>query len=222
MGSLFEKVNKLSVLSVGRRLKFSAQDEVKSGALPGPPSSAADGTNLEDAVIAMLAVRLREDAASRTADVTIDTVDDTATYTVTIDSNAVNYAASGGDTETEIVEGLRDAINADGTVSAIVTATVDGDTLKLSGDGADDYTIAVSATGSGALSFLADATEVDFKIWLYSSDAESWFAPEGGEFETIGENWIDRADVAGVDRAYVEITATDGRVTPHVAPGGME
>lgn len=89
----------------------------------------------------------------------VTTVDDTATYTVRVNEVDYSYPAVGGDTETEILDGLATAMA--GAVDFTTTRFTDGgglEALKL--DQAATYLalrIAVSATNTGVL---ASAQEV--------------------------------------------------------------
>lgn len=57
---------------------------------------------------------------------------------------------------------------------------------------------------------LDTATAVDFTVWFYSNG--TWYAAEGGDYAGVETNWIERAETGGMDRVYVQITATDGDV----------
>lgn len=227
----YKTIKELSVLSQGRNPDFYDAEKVLSGSLPGPPSSASDGAGLKDAVLALIVIARRLDPSKRQADITVDTVDDTATYTVTIDGTAHDYAASAGDGELEIITGLKDAINAGSkpVVATLEDADDDGtdDTLHVEGDpsktgGSDDYTISVSATGSGALSLEADATTYSAKLHFMAEDIEVWAVPDNATKTDHQENWIARPEVGGLSRADIEITATDGRLYTYVGPCVLE
>jgi hypothetical protein len=203
--------------------EWSEQDLVTPDTLPGPPSSAADGVNLQQAIVALLAVRLRGDASSRQADVTIEVLDlaGGASHTVTINGTDFTEAA-----DTDVATTLTNLAATINAGAEPVTATTDDtnddgdvDTLRISGDTANDYTIAVSST-SGELGLAADATEVSFRIWLRADDV--WYVAADGTYEAIRQNWIERAEVAGCDRLFVEVFEADGRVVPVIGPGVME
>jgi len=220
----YELIKELSVLSQGRAPEYSAQSEVTPGNLNGPPDSAGAGVALGEAVVTMIKVISRADASKRQADISVAAVDDTATYTATIGGTAHDYAAGAGDDALAILTGLWEAINAgaEPVTATLVDADEDGtdDTLHVDGDDAADYTIAVSATNAGELALVADATEFSFVLRLLSDG--DWAVPPGGVVEAQTRNFIERAITAGAERAHIEITATDGRVTAKLGPCGLE
>lgn len=212
-----ELVAQLAVLSQGREPTFTDQAAINAS-LPDPPSSAADGVAIDGETIAVLGVRLRQDAASQRAEVVVDTVDDTATYEVILNGTNYTYAASPGDLETEIVEGLRDDIN--GGVG--FTASVDGTTLIVQGDDADNYTVGVTASGTGALSYTLEATDVTFAVWALPVGLSSWHLVRSLDAVNATVNTIERIVCAGLSRVFVQITDTDGVVVPFVGPCALE
>lgn len=88
------------------------------------------------------------------AEVTVDTVDDSAEYEITItddgDDTVYTYQAESGDAEAEILEGLADDIDADD--DAVVAATVESGTMYVTGNGSESWDISGDADGTGALS----------------------------------------------------------------------
>jgi uncharacterized phage protein gp47/JayE len=81
--------------------------------------------------------------------VNIDTVDDTATYTVTLIATPFAYVAMGGDGVKEILEGLQALIDFSGLYNAFVKDDVD---LLIRRDDRAAFASAVGATGAGAIS----------------------------------------------------------------------
>ena len=149
-----------------------------------------------------------------------------ATYTVTVDGNAVSYDASAASPApadaADVLEDLAAAINADGTVGALVNAEAldeDGDgtvdTVRLRGLGEADYSIAVSATGGAALTCEADPASCSARVWLSARGTGAlppgWRVPNGGELGEITRRGFDeRLGTGGCSRAYVEIHSITG------------
>jgi len=102
----------------------------------------------QDAVKATITIR---DAA----EVTVDTLDDAATYNLEITDGAVTttypYAAQGGDAAADVLEGLEAAVAAD--ADAVVAASYDAANTKLlvTGNGSESWSLAVSADATGVL-----------------------------------------------------------------------
>jgi hypothetical protein len=219
-----EAIKDLATLSQGRVPVWTSQTVVDPGALNGPPTSTLSGLDMGDAVIAYCAVSLRSAVTVQTARVTIDAVDDTATYTITLDGVNADYAAMGGDLEAEIAAGLKAAVEA---LPAGYTVALDGSDLIITGPDIDQYTVAVSATGTGALSEWHDASFVRFRIWVLSKTLGTWHKAVNLDEPTDSwnqtqVNWMGRFLVAGMSRAYIEILETDGRVTPRLGPTRAE
>lgn len=87
----------------------------------------------------------------------VTAVDDTATYTVTVNGIAYSYAAVGGDLEPEIRNGLATAL-AGAPVTLTSFTDLSGDpALRISQDGTDTaIDITVSVTGTGSLGVTQD------------------------------------------------------------------
>lgn len=218
MGSIgFELIKELAVLTQGRAPVLTAQAQVNTGALPGPPSAVDAGVALNGAIVALVLARLRIDASTQLTTVAVTTVDDTATYTVTLGGVAFAYVAQAGDLEADILAGLQAVIDA----SPNYTAVVSGSTILINGVAAPTYTVAVGATGTGALAETHDGSSVTVKFWALPTGETTWHAIplDPG---TLTNNWAERLQVAGFDRLYIEVTATDGTVTPLVGPCGLE
>lgn len=160
----------------------------------GTPSSSSAGVSVLDSVTTTWAVDMRPRTGAGSAFpgrqilVTVDTVDDTATYTLTLDGTAVNYAASSGDDEQAILEGLAAAIVANGTTNALVTATAalvsSVWTLTITGRAVDNYTFAVSTTGTGILDCIADPDTATIRFWGYGS-----YGPTNNAGGATGQHW---------------------------------
>lgn len=216
----------LNELASARNPQFTAQAAVDVGGEPGAPSLESAGVDVEDAISAILSLKLREDASTFRVVVTVITVDDSATYTVTLNGTAFNYAASGGDTAIEILNGLQAVVDASGDFNAAVDATA----LELVITGADEYqyTHTVGATGSGALAELYDATQVSFRVWGLPKNqpgtSVTWYripiagVAEGGTVLTVDRNWAVEVRCPGYDRLFIEVVSTDGQVVPAIGP----
>lgn len=218
MGSIgFELIKELAVLTQGRAPVLSEQAQVNAGALPRPPSAVDAGVALNGAIVALVLARLRSDASTQLTTVEVATVDDTATYSVTIGGVEFTYAAQAGDLAADIIAGLQALIDA----SPNYTAVIAGSELLIRGVAATKYTVAVAATGTGALSATHDASSIKVRFWGLPTGSTTWhaFPLDPG---ALTNNWVERLQVAGFERLFVEVTATDGTVTPLVGPCGLE
>ena len=223
-----------NVLAVGRLPTWQTVSGSADAASPhtGAPSLATSGTDVRTgfgsagSVKVPLVVALREDPSKRTFRIEITTTDLTATYTVTIDGNAVSYdanAASAADVD-DIIEGLVAALNNAGgtgvtgnaTVAATLTAQVDPDDstkVLVEGDTESHYTIAVSTTGSGVQAVVADPSSCTMRLWVkwYSaSTSPPWTQVNSGSKTLDYRGWSDRISTAGFSRLYVELDSLAG------------
>lgn len=78
---------------------------------------------------------------------------------VTVDSNNVDFTVTADTTLSTIAAGVRDAINADGTVSAIVTATASGGVVTLTADATNTAFTLASSTASRTIEHQIAANE---------------------------------------------------------------
>ena len=227
-GSLFELVNRLAVRSVGRRPRWAVQD-----ATTGPPTSASSGVNISNAVKTSIQIALREDVHRKTTRLSKNYDDFTAAIvTVTIDGNAVATSLDGLTGIDEIQE-IVDEINGDGTVSGIVTASVeDENTVLIQGDGEDSYTIAVTddETADRFVIIHEDADSADLETyvrqagtadrplnWTRKTELDLANLDEGGESKTF--------DTAGLSRIYyrvADVTPAGASVKVSIGPAGSE
>lgn len=208
----FERANEIAVLAGGRVANWTEQTGY------APPTLPDSGVALQGALRALVVVDLRETVAHRSAWVTVDTLDPTAVYTITIDGNAAAYDASTGTgTLQEVLEGIRDAINGTPAVAAIVSAsvidadddTVD-DTVLIEGLALPQYTIAESATGTGVLAVRADAEEGDVRIYAAMGGQSAtappgWRFVNGASFTVSLAGMVERFDVSSFARLGVEV-----------------
>jgi len=222
----YELANELGILGAGRRPEWS---QIPTAVQESPPGD-ADGVYLQNARVAYVAIQLRRRVSARTVTVTVDVLDLTAIYTITVGGNACIYNAGGAGAATlqDVLEGIRDAINGVPAAAALVTAVViddDGDgvddTVEIIGDAVADYTIAEVATGTGALTALADSTATTAFLYAKvrgaakstSTTAPSgWFKPSGGEWSVDVQGMIERIESAGLNDGFVELSALAGVV----------
>lgn len=96
--------------------------------------------------------------AAQSEIVTVDSIEDNVTYTVTINGTAFDFLSSGTATDDEITLGLTTAINL-GAEPVTATDNVDG-TLDLDADvEGDAFTVVVSDDGTGSALSVANAVE---------------------------------------------------------------
>lgn len=218
-----QNTQELSVLNGARNPLLRWQGSYSAD--PGDPANATAGVETGEVLHSLLVARLRRDANTRQSDITVNTITNTHLYRVVIDSTNCDYTSDGDATQQEILEGVRDAINA--AVGATVTATVidaDGDstddTVKVVGDTDADYTITVVAE----LTLVADATTATIKLWGKVTDEEdttrSWYDLDGVSV-TYTKNTISRINTAGLSDVFVQVTAVDGTVKVGMAPCGV-
>lgn len=218
----FETGNELAILSAGRVPSWVEQSPYEgTAAFAGAPASAASGVPMNDAVVAVIAVEMRQTAHYRTARVTVTTVDLAATtYTVTINGTAHNVAPAFAD-RAEIISDLVTAING-GAQAALVTASsadeddsiTGNDTLLIVGDVEADFTIGVSvAGGTGVLACKADPSSGTLRVWVKAEGSDvteptrptAWLHPYGAEYTLNQRGYVERWPVAGLERVYVEL-----------------
>ena len=224
MASLFELVNQLAVRAVGRNPRWSTQEDTT-----GAPSTSSAGVNIRNAVRTLVQVTLREQAHRRQVRLEKNYEGSvSATVTITIDTNDVVVDLDGVAAEDEL-QAIADAINADATVSEIVTASVDTDQIRVVGDSEDDYTLSVTDNETGDRLVIAreDATEGNIRVWLRDGGTgdrpERWALAR--EFDI--ENLDYRGDTiaipsAGYRRMYIEVFGEDGDVQVAIGPGAEE
>ena len=215
MSALYDTANRLAVLSGARVPQWETQlgHDGTSGTDPdGYPSSAAAGVDLVNSVQALVAVEMRAAVHRRRAVVTVTTLDLTADYTVTINGTAcvatgVHANLDGLLTEIALI------INTN--VPSVVTATADltADSVTIVSDTNADYTITMSATGTGVLAIEADPTVATLRLWAKcrsSSAPNTWIEVLDQEFALTHVGFLERFDVPGLDRIYVEVADVDG------------
>lgn len=210
------EIRQIQAQLAGREPRWALQADYE-----GAPASPEAGVSLANTIYLAIAISLREEVHRRTARVSITTLDLTATYTVTVDGHAVDYdadtASPSPSDAADVLQGIADAINADGTVGGLVTATAvdeDGDgtveAVRLTGDAEADYTLDISATGSAVLACVADATTASGRLYLTARGQgalpTSWRLAHNGELGAVDyRGYAERARTSGCGRAYIEL-----------------
>ena len=219
-----ELLKELAVMGQGRVPVFSSQPTIENGGEPGPPAnSATDGINVANSLVTTLRVQLRANASYRTSTITIDTLDTASEYKVTIGGTAVTYDAASDTTTTTVATGLPAALEANGTVAALVTSTSEGNVITIVGDAAANYSIAVAIVGgSGTMTLSAEATSVTFRVWAVNKGQSQFDLINEYSTKTITENWTDKLVTSGYERLFMECTATNGKAIFAVGPAGLE
>ncbi len=220
------QIAELSVLSQGHNPQFVALPSIQPEGLEqgNGPQSLTDGVDLQDATVALLAVRLREDAARHQVDIFIDWIEMAGTFTVDIEGMLFTYESAPEDGKVEVLEGLAQVI---AMGEAPFTTTVypgDAETeprLRLTPEFPFPYETQVYADYA-QMSLEQDATSVSFRVWLLPEGADTWYVPAGGMVIDQSTNWLQRAGAAGMQRAHIEILETDGKVTPMIGPCLLE
>lgn len=213
----FTRANQLLILSAGRRPAWVAQASAQGNT--HPPTVPSDGAALSDAVVTAIKVDLRENVAFRTTRVTISTLDLAANYTVTVDGHAVTVNGPFG-SRAALIDALVTAINADGTVGAIVSASPEQTphaVLKLEGLTSTDYSLTGSATGSGVLAFAGDAGGATALVYGIEHDTTgtlggTWAALSGYTYTIAPAGLSGRLVTGGYDQIYVRLASVT-RVT---------
>jgi hypothetical protein len=216
----YSNATNLAIAAQGRRPAWSTPT-----ATDGPPETANAGVSLGDATVTHVRVDLRENVAYRTALITVDTLDLTATYGVGIDGTTASYNAGGAgavDLE-DVVEGIAAALNGNGTIAALVTATaIDTDdddvpdAVQIVGDSDDNYAVtALSASGTGDLACEADACSAIAYVYfaararLGSTAPEGWAWDQGAiDIDHRGCTTVRRT--GGFDRMHVHVDEVEG------------
>lgn len=203
--SIFQTLNRLGILSVGRRPEWQRQLETE-----GPPAGPSAGIALSGAVKTLVFVSLREDPRFHAAKIKITSFDAATDYTITVDGTDYTEA---GDTAPEVtLEALASAIGFDRAEAMEDTLTVRADeTVSVSADG-----------GTGDIEIVEEeATSADVQVWLYAARLGRWVLANEGAFDVETGGVTERLSTAGFDRIYVQVDA-DGTAVAYVGPGVME
>lgn len=220
----FEIANDLAILAAGRNPQWASQ----SGGFAGTPDGDGDGLYLEDSVVTLVDVGLREEVHRRTARVTATTLDLAADYTVTINGTACVATGAHADRDAMINE-LVAAINASAQAGVVTATAVDDDdvaggvdtTVLIRGDVDTEFSIDISATGTGVLACVADASSAVLRMWhTYATNGDDtpdgWRHPFDAEYTIDWRGFGERFSTSGLDRLFVEVDDIAG----HASDGG--
>lgn len=229
--SLFQKLNKLGILSAGRRPEWKAQTDTD-----GAPSQFTDGVALTGAMKVLVHLPIREDAHRRVAFVHVVHDDDT-TYTIDVDGDSVDVEAGHDLQETN--EKILAELIGDDDISETVSADLVDDQIRLRGDGEEDWTLSVSVGDSddGAISATIDPSGGIARVWVKPGGvnnedrSDAWTLAHQGEFDQIDRRgFSERVTTSGYDRLYVEWEPDEPagenvearELTAYIGPGVME
>lgn len=236
MTTLGQNVNTIAELSSCRRPSWTPKTTT---GLTSAPNAADDGVSLADAAspATRVAIALREDVWRRTARVTVTTRDAAANYTVTVNGTAIATTTGSFATDDLVLVELKAKIAADATVGqAAATPIVDsylidstGTTtvgtagggnaataLIVIGEAQADYSIAVSATGTGVLACKADPSTATAYVYLTAAGVgetattdkpgtTDWFLADDGTKSITYRGLALNLNTGGWDRVYVEV-----------------
>ncbi len=165
--------------------------------------------------------------AEQVGTIVVDTATHSATYTVTIEGEAISYVADSATTKIEIAAGLAAAINATPAVRGVLSAASDGvDTVTLTGLIPGTVFTASDAdaklTTTAAVTAAADADAIAFGRFVV--DSEGYFGVDGERYGALPTpaTLAAQVDTLTVDYAagevyYVGITIEGRRYSVAVA-----
>jgi hypothetical protein len=233
MAGLFEIVNRLSVLLVGRKPEWQLQP-----LLTTPPATLAAGVPLGDTPRAAIHIALREELHRKTARVKITAADAATTYTVTVGGHDISTV--GENTIENIAQDLQVEAEGDPDIPSLVTISAessvaggDVDTLVFKGLTSADFTITAGASGgAGALELTKDATTCTAKVYglpggktpSASQPQLPWCLVRNGDFGALTFEGLTEGglNVAGYRQLAVVIDGADGQVRVWIGPAIQE
>lgn len=232
MAGLFEIVNLLSVLLVGRKPEWQLQ-----APLTALPASLAAGVALGNSPRAGIHIALREELHRKTARVKISVGDAATTYGIVIGGNAISTVGEAA--REDIVQELIILLEASAPINALVTygtESSDGvlaDTIVIRGKSSADYTITASATGGvGALVLTKDATTCTAKVYGLPGGKTPgaplpqlpWCLVRNGDLGALGIEGLTEGglNAAGYAQLAVVIGSADGQVRAWIGPAIQE
>lgn len=218
-----ESIREIQVLSQGREPKNQDTDHLT--AANGTPTDDDDGFDVSGLsprpIVGFVGVRLRAVPEADDAEVEILTVVEGDTYRITFDATDYDYVAQPGDGVEEIAAGLMTAMGA-ATVAKAAPVNVGGGKIEFTGVKLQTYTLAASVpAGTGTISAVKDATSVGWRLWILAPSV-GWCLVPNTTREGVVFSELDRFNVSGAQRLYVEILTTDGRVKPIFQPALLE
>lgn len=239
--TLGQNVNIIAELSACLRPSWSPLTEAD---ITDAPNSAADGVSLADntSPASRVAIALREDVWRRTARVTVDTRDAATNYTVTVDGTAIATTSGAFASDDAILVEIKAKVDADATVGqaaatpvvdsylidadgATTVGTAGGGTaavaLIIIGESQADYSIAVSAGGTGVLACKADPSTATAYVYVTASGVggsgsgdkpatTDWFLVDDGTKSVTFRGLALNVTTGGWDRLYVELGSVAG------------
>lgn len=249
MTTLGQNVNIIAELTGCRRPSWTPKT---TDGLTSAPNAADDGVSLADAAspATRVAIALREDGWRRTARVTVTTRDAAVNYTVTVNGTAIATTTGSFATNDAILVELKAKIAADATVGGaaaipIVTSSLIDSTgattvgtagggnaavaLIVTGLAQADFSIAVSAAGTGVLACKADPSTATAYVYLTAAGVgktattdkpatTDWFLADDGTKSVTYRGLALNLNTGGWDRVYVEVVpagfAGDGTTPP--------
>jgi hypothetical protein len=247
VASLPQNVNIIGELSACRRPSWT---RLVTTAITSAPDAADDGVSLADAAspASRIMICLREDVWRRTARVTVTTRDAATNYTVTVNGTAIATTTGAFATNDAILVELKAKIAADATVGGaaatpIVTSyLVDSNgstTVGTAGGGnaavaliviglaQTDYSIAVSAGGTGVLACKADPLTATAYIYVTADGVANgattnkpattdWALIDDGSKSVTYRGLALNLNTGGWERLHVEL----GSIAGHASDGG--
>lgn len=210
-------------ISYGLNPSWSEQTEVSSP--PGDPPASGVGISVLDSVVALLRVQLREKPGYHRGRVWVPSggVQNSQTYTVTINGVAHNFVSDATATEQEILDGLKAAILAGVQPVGVTQEIYDSKNVLLiestnTPPAVSTFTLATSATGAATMDDWIEPTSVTFDVWSTAKDQTVMDMVDGFTTITITKNWIQRIECGGVSELFIVPTATNGDVRMFVGP----
>lgn len=236
LASLPQNVNIIGELAACRRPSWTPKTTT---GITSAPNAADDGVSLADAAspACRVAIALRENVWYRTARITVTTRDAAVNYTVTVNGTAIATTTGAFATDDAILVELKAKIAADATVGGaaatpIITSTLIDSTgtttvgtagggnaavaLLVQGLAQADYSIAVSAGGTGVLACKADPSTATAYVYLTAAGVGAsattdkpattdWFLADDGTKSVTYRGLALNLNTGGWDRVYVEV-----------------
>lgn len=247
MATLTQNVNIIGELSACRRPSWT---RLTGSDLTGAPNSADDGVSLatSKSPASRIMIVMREQVWRRTARVTVTTRDATANYTVTVNGTAIATTSGAFANNDAILVELKAKIDADATVGQAAGTPIvdsylidsDGDVtvgtagagnaavaLIVVGEAQADYSVGVSATGTGVLACKADPLTATAHIYVTADGVgdtattdkpgtTDWALIDDGSKSVTYRGLALNLTTGGWERLYVELASVAG----HGSDGG--
>lgn len=205
----FEDGNEIALNGAGHYRDWKALTS-----FTGAPSLDTHGIGLfglpNGSLWTLVDVNLRVSPNKRTATLTNPTFDASATYTITVDGHSDSDT---GDTDVNTTfSTLKTTLEGNSSINPLVTITVDGDTMTITGKSDEDFSIGFSATGSAVVAVEADPVSAVVKGWAnYAGATKAGTPPTGWRHRpcwTWTPDWRGLNEdirTAGLGRVYIEV-----------------